>query len=384
MRVLHVIPSVGAAHGGPSVAVRLMAQASVRAGAHVDIATTNINDAELLRVPLETMHDEDGVGVIYFAPSTRAYTYSQRLAAWLNDHVADYDVVHAHALFTHATAAAARATTKRAVPLIIRPLGTLARYGMTQHAWLKKLSWLLVEKRILSEARAVHFTSIAERDEAARLGGDWRSEVVPLGIDVGEFDVVRDKSALRDVWADADRRVVLLFLSRIHPKKRLDLVLRAFAEFSGTLPAALIVAGSGGADYVQQMRQLAEDLHIAPHVFWAGHVSGAAKHALLRAADAFVLPSVNENFGIAVVEALASGLPAVVSDGVAIHSEVANAGAGVVTASEPRALANAFARLADPAERRAMAERARGLAESAFSLDAMRHGLTAMYERAVA
>src|SRR5688572_15104297 len=170
MRVLHVIPSIGPLRGGPSVAMGVIARALRDAGVSVDVATTNDNDRELLQVPIGTPVDENGVRYWYFERSSYPYTTSSGLARWLRTRVRDYDIVHAHALFSFSTTAAALSAGRANVPYIIRPLGTLATYGMQQHAALKQMSWLMLERRLLKKAAAVHYTSVAEREEAARLG----------------------------------------------------------------------------------------------------------------------------------------------------------------------------------------------------------------------
>src|SRR5688500_6217303 len=316
MRVLHVIPSVGPARGGPSHAVRMMASACSRAGVSVDVATTNDNDHELLDVPLATPVEEGGARYHYFARDLHAYTVSRRLARWLAKSVASYDVVHIHALFSFSSTGAARAAQRSRVPYILRPLGTLAPYGMKQHALLKRISWRLVERAMIANAAAVHFTSTAERDEALRLT-EFQAEVVPLGIDINVYSTMH-------VQTD---RLNVLFLARIHPKKQIEILLRAVAAVA---EAHLVVAGAGDAAYVSELKQMAAGLGIAERVQWAGHLDGEAKARAFAEAAVFALPSINENFGIAVVEALASGLPVIVSKGVAIHNEIEAAGAGLI------------------------------------------------------
>lgn len=368
MRVLHVIPSLGPARGGPSFAARLMARAGVDAGLSVDVVATNDNDHELLAVPLETPIVQDGVRYRYFQREARPYTISRPLARWLRENVGRFDVVHIHALFSYSTTVAVAAAGRRRVPYILRPLGTLARYGFSQHRWLKQASWRLVERRALARAAAVHFTSEAEREEAERLGGLWHGVVLPLGIDIGAYETHAATAGALD----------FLFLSRIHPKKQLELVLRALVR----IPAAsLTVAGSGEQAYVASLQRLANELGIAQRVRWLGQVAGAEKAAVLRAARAFVLPSINENFGVSVVEALASRVPVIVTPGVAIHREIAEAEAGLVVDPTVDALYGAMVSMQNDIQRERMAARARTLAEARFSLSAMASGLAAMYER---
>ena len=352
----------------------MIARALRDAGVSVDVATTNDNDRELLRVPIGTPVDEAGIRYWYFERSSYPYTTSAGLARWLNARVRDYDVVHTHALFSFSTTAAAMAASRSKRPYIVRPLGTLAPYGMHQHAALKQMSWLLLERRLLKKAALVHYTSEAEREEAARLG-DWPAMVVPLGVDAEPIDhVTRDHEDF-----------TLLFLSRLHPKKRVDLLLHAFAEARRTDPAMrLIIAGSGDAAYETGLKQLAATLGQDDAVEWTGHIAGDAKTKMFARADAFVLPSINENFGIAVVEALAAGLPAVLTRGVAIHREVEHAGAGLIAEDDASSLAAALLRMRNATLRTEMSKNAKQLARDTFSIHAMQQGLMQMYERVLA
>ncbi len=173
----------------------------------------------------------------------------------------------------------------------------------------------------------------------------------------------------------------MLFLSRVDPKKGLELLLPALASVPH---ATLVIAGSGDEGYVASLKRLARELHIEERIVWAGYLEGNDKLAALAAADLFVLPSYSENFGIAVVEALAAGLPVLITDQVAIHREVAQAGAGRVVPCDSDALAGALAALLDDAgARQAMGARGRALAAERFSLEEMTSGLVGLYEAVV-
>ena len=375
MHVLHVTPSVGPLRGGPSAALGVMTRALRAAGVQVDVATTNDNDTELLAVPIGEPVDENGTRYWYFERTAHPYTTSAGLARWLRANIAQYDVVHTHALFSFSTAIATAAARKKRVPYIVRPLGTLARYGMQQHSLLKQLSWFMLERRILRHAAAVHFTSQAEREEAERLG-HWRSVVVPLGVPA--------PPEIRRPAPDPDEPVYL-FLSRIHPKKRVELLLQAFWLVRESVPGArLVIAGQGPPAYVQELQKQCVDLGVAAHVQWLGHVDGVRKAELLRQVHVFVLPSVNENFGMAPVEAMAAGIPVVLTQGVAIHREVEAHGAGLIADETVATLADAMLELRRPEVQLAMSKQAVQLAHDHFSIEAMQHGLVQMYQKALA
>jgi glycosyltransferase involved in cell wall biosynthesis len=373
MRILHVIPSIGPLRGGPSIAMGVMARALRDAGVAVDVATTNDNDSELLNVPVGVPVNENGVRYWYFERTAHPYTTSTGLARWLRGNIRNYDIAHTHALFSFSTSVCAALARSNRIPYIVRPLGTLARYGMAQHTLLKQLSWSLFEKNVLLKAAAVHFTSEAEREEAERLGR-WRSMVVPLGV-----------QPLAVSAAPSAAPLTFLFLSRLHPKKRIELLLEAFAEVRKARPdVRLLIAGGGAASYASQLRELASRLRIADAVSWPGYVSGAAKVALFEQSHVFVLPSINENFGIAAVEALGAGLPVIVTRGVAIHREVTDHHAGMVVEDTATSLADGMRQLADEGLRTTMARNAVRLARDKFSIEAMQRGLLAMYEQVLA
>jgi glycosyltransferase involved in cell wall biosynthesis len=365
--------------------VRTMARGLVQAGLEVHVAATDDNGHGRLRVPHGVPVIEDGVTYRYFRRQTRFYTFSWPLSRWLARHVRDYDLVHVHALFSFASVAAAHWAARAGVPYVVRPLGTLNRWGMeVRRPWLKRLSFSLIERRILRNAARIHYVSEQERAEATRLGVSGRATVVPLGVDLAPFDALPARGSVRErdpAWAG---RTLALFLSRLDRKKGLDLLLAALAQARAReADVALTVAGNGDAAFERAVRRDAVRLGIETDIRWTGFLDGREKLAALADADLFVLPSYSENFGVAAVEAMAAGLPVVVSDQVGIHREVAEARAGLVVPCDPEALADAMLTLAsDPALRAKLGARGRQLARDRFSLDAMTDGLVAMYGEA--
>jgi glycosyltransferase involved in cell wall biosynthesis len=367
-KILHVIPSVGPQRGGPSVMMRTLARALSRAGMEVHVATTDDNGPDRLRVPLGEPQHEDGATFWYFPRQTHFYTFSWPLTRWLARHVREFDLVHIHALFSYAALPAALLSRWAGVPYIVRPLGTLNRWGIAnRRPWLKKLSFRLLESRILAGAAGIHYTSEQELEEAGELGISANPLIIPNAVDLPVTQA--SSPAVRT----AKDRKVILFLSRFDRKKGIDLLIDAFARVRTEYPeAALVLAGSGDPAWVAVLRQTADRLGIADHVIWPGFLSAEAKWSALSNADVFVLPSYSENFGIAVVEALACGCPVVVSDQVGIHREIARAEAGLVTPCKVDALAEALcAVLADSSLRRRMRENGVRLARQQFSPEAV-------------
>jgi glycosyltransferase involved in cell wall biosynthesis len=377
MKVLHVIPSVSAVHGGPSRAIVDIEHALATRGIEVTTVTTNDDgDARTLPLPCGVPLATPCATRWYFPRSTVFFKVSIALGRWLRDNVAAFDLVHAHALFSFAPVVAAVLARRAGVPYVLRPLGVLAPYGMTRrHPLLKKLSFALIERRLIESASAMHFTSSSEQAEVEALGLKCNGVLIPLGIDLGgsaRSAVERRKQG---------NAFTLLFLSRIDPKKNIEGLLQALQiVLLRNLDVTLNIAGDGAPQYVEILQSLARHLAIADHVNWLGYLEGNRKSDALAAASAFVLPSYSENFGIAVAEALAAGLPCLVSRGVALADQIENAGAGIVVGTSPADVAAGIeSMLSNEHAMTAMSVAARTLATSAFSIETMGARLEALY-----
>ncbi|MGO4884759.1 MAG: glycosyltransferase [Bryobacteraceae bacterium] len=373
-KILHVIPSVGPQRGGPSVLMRTLARALSEAGLEIHVATTDDNGPNRLSVPLGVPQQEDGATFWYFPRQTHFYTFSWPLTRWLARHVREFDLVHIHALFSYAALPAALLARRAGIPYIVRPLGTLNRWGIqNRRPWLKRLSFRLLESRILANAAGIHYTSEQEQLEAGDLGVSTPPLIIPNPVEIPVGQASRP--------VPLEGRKVILFLSRFDRKKGLDLLFEAFAQVRRQSPdATLVLAGAGDPAWVAHLKSETQRVGIAPHVVWAGFLTGAEKWAALNGADVFVLPSYSENFGIALVEALACGCPVVLSDQVGIHREISRAEAGLVTPCRAGDLASALLHvLSDASLRRRMSENGVRLARQQFSLEAVSRQLAAAY-----
>jgi glycosyltransferase involved in cell wall biosynthesis len=349
LKVLHVIPSVSLKHGGPSYAIKAYAKALKLQGVETVVVTTDDDgDGARFDVPLGVVIERDGIRHLFFRRNIFAYKISFSLHRWLDRHVREFDLVHIHALFSFSSFAAARASRKRGVPYIVRPLGVLSRWGIENRRPLLKRFWLrFIELPLLRSAAAVHYTTEAERNEACAVHPALAavpSFVVPIPVEApispGEAgDFVR-------LFPKAKGKKLVLFLSRLDAKKGLDLLLHAFRDVKEAEPESLLViAGSGEKRYTEPIHRLADQLRIAEDILWTGHLGPAEKSAAFAAATVFVLPSHSENFGIVAAEALAAGVPTVLSDQVAIARDVAAANAAVVVSRNSPELSAAIVQL---------------------------------------
>ena len=342
MRVLHVIPSISPLRGGPSRAVIEMVAALRLQEVDAAILTTN-DHGPGLHPDLVTgrWQQHQGVPVLAFprwsppVAALREFAISPGLSFWLARHLKDYDLLHIHALFSYPSTTAMAQARWAGVPYILRSIGQLSPWSLAQSRGRKRLMLRLIERRNLQRAAALHFTTVAERDEAAALGLAPPSLVLPLGVRGPE------PAAAAAGGRDGAAPVRFLFLSRLHPKKRLENLLDALALLQRLRPDApweLAIAGEGEPRYVAGLQERSRRLGLGSRCRWLGFVEGEAKWQLLQAADWYVLPSAAENFGIAAVEALAAGTPVILSPEVAVAADVERCGAGLVCGSDPEAL----------------------------------------------
>jgi len=374
VRLLHVVPTYLPAtrYGGPIYAVHGLCRALVARGNDVDVFTTNVDGDRDSDVPLGVPVDFDGVSVHYFRSTFRRLYVSTAMRRALAASVAGYDAVHLHSVFLWPTYAAARAAAAYGVPYIVSPRGMLVSELIARKSRLAKEIWIrAVERQTFAKAAAVHFTAQVEWDDARRIGIPLPNPiVVPNGIDLPAADPRPRLPA------------TLLFLGRINWKKGLDFLLDAVKDVPGV---KVVIAGNDDEGLTPKLRAQAERNGIADRIDFRGPVSGAAKDELLRTSTALVLPSLSENFGNVVLEAMAVGMPAIVTPEVGLAADVESAGAGIVTSNLPEPLAAAIRRLlGDEGARATMGERGRALVQSRFTWDRVAAEMERHYARIAA
>jgi glycosyltransferase involved in cell wall biosynthesis len=316
-------------------------------------------------------------------PSSGGYGYNGKLVPWLKQNASKFDAVIVNGLWQYHSFGAWRALRNTDIPYFVFTHGMLDPWFKRTYP-LKHLKkwfyWPWADYRVLRDARAVLFTSEEERLLARESFWLYRANeyVVAYGTTAPPSDAAQLRERFLEANPQLRGRHVLLFLSRIHVKKGCDLLIRALAGFAATHPALhLIVAGPDQTGWVGKLQQLAHRLGVGDRVSWPGMLRGDMKWGAFYSADAFVLPSHQENFGIAVAEALGCGLPVLISDKVNIWREVQSHGAGIVapdTEEGTRSLLREWLSLT-PDQRRNMGQNARNLFKQRFTVDAMAAGL---------
>jgi glycosyltransferase involved in cell wall biosynthesis len=371
MRLLHVVPTYVPAwrHGGPILAVHGLCRALVERGHAVTVLTTDVHGDGRLDVPLGEPVKIDGVEVWYFPVRWPRRLYvSPALGRAARQVMNGFDLLHLHSVFLWPTSAAARAAERAGVPYVVSPRGMLVSDLIARRGRWRKRAWmLLAERRTLARAAALHVTSALEADEAARLGLPLPPVfTVPNGVDVPQE-------------GGEPREPFLLFLGRVSWKKGLDRLIPALARCPGV---ELKIAGNDEEGLRPELERLAGEAGVAGRVRFLGPVAGEEKASLLRRAAVLVLPSRSENFGNAVLEAMAAGCPVAVTPEVGLAATVRETGAGLVVDGDPVRLGEALRDLlADAARREEMGCRGARAAADRFGWPAVAREMETTYRR---
>lgn len=383
MKVLQVIPSLSPRLGGPTRAVLGLSNHLQEIGADVEILTTDDNTDERLEVPLNQVMDYQGIPTTFLPRTFRAkeFIYSKALSSWHSQNLDSFDVVHTHYLFSYLPSWTARAARHKNIPYIMRPLGQLTSWALTQSASKKKLYAMLLERRNLNQAAAIHCTSQEETLNVQQFGIKTPTVPIPLGVTVPtKIEGAKEKVCQAyDISSDLP---IVLFLSRLHRKKQPEVLLNAIAHLLKRQSCHLIFAGSGEPAYVKSLKNLASELNIKDHVTFAGFVTGRDKQLLLQGSDVFALPSHSENFGIAVAEALISGLPIVITPGIQISPEIQAANAGLVVDADDVSFSEALYKMITQHNRRSVwRDNGLRLAKTRYSWTAIAKELSLVYKK---
>lgn len=384
MKILHIIPSVDPKGGGPMEGVRQYGTRAQQMGHQIEVLTLDDPNASYLGdYPLK---------VYAIGPSTGGYAYNPNLKPWLLSNGNHYDAIIINGLWMYHGFGAWRALRKMKVPYFVFTHGMLDPWFKRTYPLkhLKKwLYWPWAEYRVLRDARQVLFTCEQERLLARE--SFWLYKVNEAVVNYGAGSPpTQNPEELKSKFLAAHPELVgkrlVLFLSRIHVKKGCDLLLKAFAKTASSDPQLhLVIAGPCASDYLSELQSLAKDLGIADRVSWPGMVKGDIKWGAFAAAEVFALPSHQENFGIAVAESLACGLPVLISDQVNIWREIVTDQAGF---AEPdtvegtvRLLEKWFA--LSPAQRQQMAANAKLCFNTRFTAEAMADSVTSTIAAAI-
>lgn len=328
MRWLHVLPSLDPRFGGPIQGVRNIGLRLCQEGHSVEVVTLDDPTEEFLR--------EFPLVVHALGPSKGNYRYTKSLVPWLRMHALEFDAVVINGIWQFSSFGAWRALRNTGVPYFVFTHGMLDPWFKQAYPFkhLKKwLYWPWADYRVLRDARGVLFTCNEERLLARQ--SFWlyraREQVIGYGIHPPPADEKTLSDAFFDRYPRLKNKRIVLFLGRIHEKKGCDVLINAFARVASSSSAlSLVMAGPDEHGWTKDLKILAQTLGVSERITWPGMLQGDLKWGALYASDVFILPSHQENFGIAVAEALSCKLPVIISDKVNIWREIQQEGAGIV------------------------------------------------------
>jgi len=333
VRILQIISTLNPSYGGPVEVIKQLGRYFTEHGVTVEVATCGdrADDPWISAFPLH---------VYPLGPGFGKYTYTSRLRPWLETHGRSYDAWIINGLWQYQSVGAAPVAQRLGIPYFVYAHGMLDPWSRRAHPlkYLKKFAyWLLFEQWVLRRARVVCFTAGEEAELAAAYFpiGSWTPFVVGAGIVAPAEPTQQAVAAFVQRFPELQNKRLWVFLGRIHPKKGLDLLFNAFRELRlETSDIHVIVAGPGDRRYVSSLKTLAANLGISSNVSFTGPLYGEDKWVAFNVSELFILPSHQDNFGIAVAEALAMKVPVCISDKVNIWREIMAADAGLICSDD--------------------------------------------------
>lgn len=390
MRILHFLMWVRADIGGPARAVTDLCAALARRGHHVSLATTDASDVPPdwargdAASPQTTVHTS-GLPAVYTVPppSIPGGFFSPASMARFRALIAQHDVLHLHGAWGSFNVQLGNAARKLGKPYFISIRGMLDDWCMAQKSTKKTLFLKLGGTRWYENAARVHLTAQFEYEQARKYFPRGRGTVIPNLLDMTPFRTLPSEEIARAKFPHLNSgEPVLLFLSRVHVKKGIEVLLRAvkILNTSGT-PCRAIIAGSGDEPYVASLKSLCAELNLNDRVAFVGLVKGDEKLSLYRASTLFVLPTSQENFGFVFAESLACATPLVTTKGVDIWPELQSSGAASIAPPTPEATAEAVRQMLakGPAALKAAGEQGRAWVFDWLNPDRVLDQFEAMY-----
>ena len=377
MQILHYCARLRLEDGGVVRAVLDLTAALVSGNKSVTLMATLGDDWPLAELGVQTMQ----TGTFDRSP----IRFSAKRLASLKSHIEQTDVLHLHTPWEPANLQLARIARQCGTPYIVSIHGMLDDWVMKTSALKKRLFLRVGGRKMLQKAAAVHCTATAEATQVKRWIPKANIVVVPLVFDPSDYLDPPPTSDPDKHWPIGNSpRPVILFLSRLHPKKGVDRLIRAISIVTETHDVRLIVAGSGDPNYELQLQALVEEVQLGSHVEFVGFVEGDRKTSLYRIADMFVLPTSQENFGLVFPEAMACRVPVITTRGVDIWPELEESGGALIIEEDVASIAAAIIQLLDDAtQRKQMGEAGRTWVGSTFTGDAVVNRYTDLYRKAI-
>ncbi|NVJ85989.1 MAG: glycosyltransferase [Algoriphagus sp.] len=363
MKIIHVVPSIDLSSGGPSKSVTDLSIHQALKGEKVSILTAASSNPYLKESSISNF------SLVF----TKKENLRKKLLEFLNRN--EIDMLHGHGIWQMPVHWMAKASKKKNIPYIISPRGMLEPWALNVGKLKKKLALALYQRKDLAKAACIHATAKMEAENIRKLGFTNPIAVIPNGIDLAEFPLKTS--------GEKYGTKTLLFLSRIHPKKGIELLVEAWSQLDPKIKSGwkIELAGNGEKNYIQAIQKLIQRKGLESEITIIGPQFGQAKLEAYHRADLFLLPTYSENFGIVIAEALACGVPVITTKGTP-WEELNELQAGwwidIGTNSLKEALENALS-LSDE-ERKEMGLKGRKLIEEKYSIEVVARQMIQLYQ----
>ena len=394
MRILHVISSVSSTYGWSIDLLNGLVGEQLRLGHDVEIIATNLDGNRRLDVPVDVPVSIGRAYVRYQPidhwvdvvpiPAVRRFGFSSTLGRKLRSVIPLMDIVHVHGIFLHCSMVASLACQHHSVPYVCTPHGNLDPFTHKKNRLLKELAMLAYQRRALNRAAAVHFASEGEKRLARSFNLTSPSVVIDFGLDLDRYGDPDSNAFLRNFPELIGKRL-LVFMGRIAYTKGLDSLIKAFGLLRTEISDAhLVVIGPDYEGYRAVVERMIAQYGLGSRVTFTGPLIGPDKVNALASAAVAVFPAYTETFGFSALEAMACGIPVILSSAASLSSEAALAGAAVVSHPEPNALADAVvAVLRDHTTAHAVGDAGERFVRSRFSWQQLAPRFISLYTAAV-
>lgn len=339
MHILNIVCSTDPQKGGVIEWVRQFSPIAERLGHTVEVASFDEPDDPWVK--------EFPVHVHALGQKLRKF-YSPKMVPWLKTNADQYDAVIVHGLWRYASYGTWRALQNSPLPYFVYTHGMLDPWFKHEYPlkhFGKWLYWPWTDYRVLRDAKGTIFTCEQEKLKARQSFNLYKTNelVTTIGISTPIGDAKKQREIFYEHYPETRNKRVILFLGRIHAKKGCDLMIKAFSKYAKSTPDLhLVIAGPDNTEWVPALKKIAKDSGVSDRITWTGMISGDLKWGAFHAAEAFILPSHQENFGIAVVEAMACSVPVLISDKIDIFNEIKSDNAGLVETDTQDGTENLF------------------------------------------
>jgi glycosyltransferase involved in cell wall biosynthesis len=313
--VIQLVHNLDTNHGGPARSVPILANGVQGIGMKQQLVSVSFNQNE--KNDMIEKYNLKWVTSPKTGPIISGYSFNLKKQLQRLIIKEKYNLVHTHNLWNYIPWVASKVCQSLKINHIISPRGSLYEWNMAHHKYRKMGAWYLFQRSILENCACIHATALSELEAIRELGIRNKIAVIPNGVNVNEFDNIKDLKYHKSNFGLDSKRKYILFCSRIEKKKNLNLLIKSFCNLADFFPEwdLLIVGPIFNKQYFDYCMSIPQKLNLSHRILYKGFVRGQKRIDAYGSSQLFVLPSFTENFGMAIAEALLAGIPVITSTG---------------------------------------------------------------------